>query len=107
MTIQDLLDRTQLPQGRLRIFYRSVLHTLLLLCQESFQTQRAPLLQPIPWAAVWQNLRQRALSGPVRAALCSALGGSHDHQLYSELSLGIRTHLLVPAARLFAASAQL
>lgn len=63
VTIQDLLIRTKLPQSRLRIFYRSVLHTLLLLCQESFQTQRAPLLQPIPWAAVWQNLRQRLSPG--------------------------------------------
>jgi len=63
VTIQDLLIRTKLPQSRLRIFYRNVLHTLLLLCQESFQTQRAPLLQPIPWAAVWQNLRQRLSPG--------------------------------------------
>ena len=57
--IQALLDHTDLPQGRLRIFYRSVLHTLLLLCRESFHTQRNPFFRKVPWRAAWSGLRQR------------------------------------------------
>ncbi len=40
--IQHLLDSSQLPQGRLRIFYRSVLHTLLLLCREPISSAQRP-----------------------------------------------------------------
>lgn len=61
--ILHLLKHTTLPEGRLRIFYRSVLHTMLLLCRESFQVQRGPLLKQVPWAAVWQSLRQRLSPG--------------------------------------------
>ena len=57
--IQALLDHTDLPQGRLRIFYRSVLHTLLLLCRESFHAQRDPFFRKVPWRAAWSNLCQR------------------------------------------------
>lgn len=59
LRLQNLLDHTELPQGRLRIFYRSVLHTLLLLCRESFHAQHSPLFPKIPWRAVWSGLRQR------------------------------------------------
>ena len=61
--IQTLLDHTDLPQGRLRIFYRSVLHTLLLLCRESFHTQHDPLFRRVPWRAVWSSLCQRFSPG--------------------------------------------
>ena len=61
--IQALLDHTDLPQGRLRIFYRSVLHTLLLLCRESFHAQRDPLFRKVPWRAAWSGLRQRFSPG--------------------------------------------
>ncbi len=57
--IQVLLDQTDLPQGRLRIFYRSVLHTLLLLCRESFHAQHDPLFRKVPWRAAWSSLCQR------------------------------------------------
>ena len=57
--IQALLDHTDLPQGRLRIFYRSVLHTLLLLCRESFHAQHDPLFRKVPWRAAWSSLCQR------------------------------------------------
>ena len=57
--LQALLDHTDLPQGRLRIFYRSVLHTLLLLCRESFHAQHSPLFRKVPWRAVGRGLRQR------------------------------------------------
>lgn len=40
--IQQRLERTRLPQGRLRIFYRSVLHTLLLLCREPLYSGQYP-----------------------------------------------------------------
>lgn len=57
--IQALLDHTDLPQGRLRIFYRSVLHTLLLLCRESFHAQHDPFFRKVPWRAAWSSLCQR------------------------------------------------
>lgn len=57
--IQVLLDHTDLPQGRLRIFYRSVLHTLLLLCRESFHAQHDPFFRKVPWRAAWSSLCQR------------------------------------------------
>ena len=57
--IQALLDHTELPQGRLRIFYRSVLHTLLLLCRESFHAQHDPFFRKVPWRAAWSSLCQR------------------------------------------------
>ena len=57
--IQALLDNTDLPQGRLRIFYRSVLHTLLLLCRESFHAQHDPFFRKVPWRAAWSSLCQR------------------------------------------------
>lgn len=57
--LQALLDHTDLPQGRLRFFYRSVLHTLLLLCRESFHAQHSPLFRRVPWRAVGRGLRQR------------------------------------------------
>lgn len=57
--IQALLDHTDLPQSRLRIFYRSVLHTLLLLCRESFHAQHDPLFRKVPWRAAWSGMRQR------------------------------------------------
>ena len=40
--VQHLLDSSQLPQGRLRIFYRSVLHTLLILCREPISSAQRP-----------------------------------------------------------------
>ncbi len=57
--IRQLLDHTDLPQSRLRIFYRSVLHTLLLLCRESLHTQHDHFFSRVPWRAVWSDLRQR------------------------------------------------
>ena len=57
--IQTLLQHTKLPQGRLRIFYRSVLHTLLLLCREEFKPHWGTLLQQVSWSRIWENLRQR------------------------------------------------
>lgn len=57
--IQTLLDHTDLPQGRLRIFYRSVLHTLLLLCRESLHPRHGVSWHQVPWSAVWLNLLQR------------------------------------------------
>ena len=57
--IQALLDHTELPQGRLRIFYHSVLHTLLLLCRESFHAQHDPFFRKVPWRAAWSSLCQR------------------------------------------------
>lgn len=57
--IQSLLDHTDLPQGRLRIFCRSVLHTLLLLCRESLHPRHGVSWHQVPWSAVWQDLRQR------------------------------------------------
>jgi glucan phosphoethanolaminetransferase (alkaline phosphatase superfamily) len=40
--VQYLLDHTQLPQGRLRIFYRSVLHMLIILCKEPIYSAQRP-----------------------------------------------------------------
>ena len=56
--VQGLLDRSELPQGRLRIFYRSVLHMLLLLCREPLSTPRPPFRLPSR-QEVWAGLRQR------------------------------------------------
>lgn len=56
--VQELLDRSQLPQGRLRIFYRSVLHMLLLLCREPLSTSRSPYRLPAR-QELWMGLRQR------------------------------------------------
>ena len=57
--IQALLDHTDLPQGRLRIFYRSVLHTLLILCRESLHPRHGVSWHQVPWSAVWQDLLHR------------------------------------------------
>ena len=56
--LQGLLDSCDLPQGRLRIFYRSVLHMLLLLCREPLAPARLPFRLP-PWQSLWTALRQR------------------------------------------------
>lgn len=56
--VQELLDRSQLPQGRLRIFYRSVLHMLLLLCREPLSATRPPYRLPSR-QELWMGLRQR------------------------------------------------
>ena len=57
--IRELLDHTDLPQGRLRIFYRSVLHTLLLLCQESLHPRHGISWNQVSWSAIWQDLYRR------------------------------------------------
>lgn len=56
--VQELLDRSELPQGRLRIFYRSVLHMLLLLCREPLSATRPPYRLPSR-QELWMGLRQR------------------------------------------------
>ena len=56
--VQELLDRSELPQGRLRIFYRSVLHMLLLLCREPLSATRPPYRLPSR-RELWMGLRQR------------------------------------------------
>ncbi len=61
--LQSLLQHTDLPQGRLRIFSRSVLHTLLLLCREPLPGHHSVRLYHVPWSSVWQNLRQRLSPG--------------------------------------------
>ena len=40
--VQHLLESSRLPQGRLRIFYRSVLHTLIILCKEPISSAQRP-----------------------------------------------------------------
>lgn len=61
--IQNLLDQKGLPQGRLRIFARSVLHMLLLLCREPLAANRRPAFHPIPWRSWGMDLRQRLSPG--------------------------------------------
>mgnify|MGYP005787363145 FL=1 len=56
--VQELLDRSELPQGRLRIFYRSVLHMLLLLCREPLSATRPPYRLPSR-QELWMGRRQR------------------------------------------------
>ncbi|WP_297213853.1 FUSC family protein, partial [uncultured Flavonifractor sp.] len=57
--IQFLLGQDFLPQGRLRIFARSVLHMLLLLCQEPLDPGRRLPFRTHPWREWWAELRQR------------------------------------------------
>ena len=56
--IQHKLDENFLPQGRLRIFARSVLHMLLLLCREPL-TISHPVFLSRSWRDWWMNFRQR------------------------------------------------
>ena len=56
--IQHKLEENFLPQGRLRIFARSVLHMLLLLCREPFSPTR-PSFRSHFWRDWWMNFRQR------------------------------------------------
>ena len=58
--IQGLLDQNILPQGRLRIFARSVLHMLLLLCREPLSpSSRQPSFRAHVWRQWWLGFRQR------------------------------------------------
>ncbi len=60
--IQHLLERNVLPQGRLRIFARSVLHMLLLLCREPLAPSR-PSFRTHAWRDWWMDFRQRLSPG--------------------------------------------
>ena len=53
-----LAEASGLPAGRLRIFYRNVLHILDLLCQEPAAPRQLPWKQ-VPWRAVLLDFRQR------------------------------------------------
>lgn len=57
--IQILLEQNTLPQGRLCIFYRSVLHMLLLLCREPLSTSRNASFRAHAWRDWWMDFRQR------------------------------------------------
>ena len=57
--IQDLLGKNTLPQGRLRIFARSVMHMLLLLCREPLSPIRRPSFHAHVWRQWWLGFRQR------------------------------------------------
>lgn len=57
--IQALLDNTGLPEGRLRIFYRSVLHILLLLCRDDDFVPEASLWRGGAWREAWDEFRRR------------------------------------------------
>lgn len=57
--VQALLEDTDLPEGRLRIFYRSFLHMLLLFCRPPAPAGRVPLWKQVPWRQVWDAFRQR------------------------------------------------
>ena len=56
--IQHKLEENFLPQGRLRIFARSVLHMLLLLCREPLSPTR-PTFRSHVWRDWWTGFRQR------------------------------------------------
>ncbi|WP_242623857.1 FUSC family protein [Intestinimonas massiliensis (ex Afouda et al. 2020)] len=57
--IQGLLDHSILPQGRLRIFARSVMHMLLLLCREPLSPSRRSSFRAHAWRDWWTGFRQR------------------------------------------------
>ena len=57
--VQALLDANPLPQGRLRIFARSVLHMLLLLCREPLTSTVRPSFRAHAWRDWWTGFRQR------------------------------------------------
>ena len=57
--MQTLLESTDLPDSRLRIFYRSVLHMLILLCRKPTPGAQLPLWRRVPWRTVWENFRRR------------------------------------------------
>lgn len=57
--VQALLDAKPLPQGRLRIFARSVLHMLLLLCREPLTPTVRPSFRAHAWRDWWTGFRQR------------------------------------------------
>lgn len=53
------LDHPDLPKGRLRIFYRNVLHIICLFCQEPAASPADFPWKRIPWRAVLLDFRQR------------------------------------------------
>lgn len=53
------LEHPDLPQGRLRIFYRNVLHIVCLFCQEPTVSSADFPWKRIPWRAVLLDFRQR------------------------------------------------
>ena len=57
--IQELLDHTGLPEGRLRIFYRSVLHILQLLCRDADFTPETSLWRRKAWREAWDEFQRR------------------------------------------------
>lgn len=56
--LQVQLSCTNLPEGRLRIFSRGMLHMLLLLAREKTSSPQRSSWQQVPWRAVLESLRQ-------------------------------------------------
>ena len=57
--LAQLAEASSLPSGRLRIFYRNVLHILGLFCQEPAAVPRQLPWKRVPWRAVLLDFRQR------------------------------------------------
>lgn len=63
--IQALLDDTGLPKGRLRIFYRSVLHILQLLCRDEDFAPETSLWRRRAWRESWHEFQRKFSSNRV------------------------------------------
>lgn len=59
LRLRSMLERDDLPQGRLRIFYRDALRTLCLLCQEPAAPASRLPWRRVPWREVLLDFRQR------------------------------------------------
>lgn len=57
--LMEQLEHPAVPEGRLRIFYRNVLHTVCLFCQEPEQVPVGLAWRRVPWRAVLLDFRQR------------------------------------------------